>query len=180
MPTYIPHGGAKYFHELAFQFRKKVKTKYLIDIPARNKSSVFPSIDSFYLNSTRTIDGHQTSIRPSGTKIRKKKLAMEPPCSRLRCRVAIVFAVHLLLLLWPPYTLCFRLTPAPAPGPAPVALRTITVDKQGGGDFRLVQSAVNFVPDGNCEWIRCWTMSLHMEVCWQPNISPRSPTRINR
>jgi hypothetical protein len=26
----------------------------------------------------------------------------------------------------------------------------------------------------------CWAMSLHMEVCWQPNISPRSPTRINR
>jgi hypothetical protein len=25
----------------------------------------------------------------------------------------------------------------------------------------------------------CWAMSLHMEVCWQPNISPRSPTLIN-
>jgi hypothetical protein len=35
-----------------------------------------------------------------------------------------------------------------------VALRTITVDQKGGGDFRLVQSAVNFVPDGNREWIR--------------------------
>jgi hypothetical protein len=28
------------------------------------------------------------------------------------------------------------------------------VDQQGGGDFRLVQSAVNFMPDGNREWIR--------------------------
>jgi hypothetical protein len=26
----------------------------------------------------------------------------------------------------------------------------------------------------------CWSMSLHMEVCWQPNISPRSSTRVNR
>jgi hypothetical protein len=26
----------------------------------------------------------------------------------------------------------------------------------------------------------CWAISLHMEVCWQPNISPRSLTRINR
>jgi hypothetical protein len=26
----------------------------------------------------------------------------------------------------------------------------------------------------------CWAMSLHMEVCWQPNISPRSSTHINR
>jgi hypothetical protein len=25
----------------------------------------------------------------------------------------------------------------------------------------------------------CWAMSLHMEVCWQPNINPRSPTCIN-
>jgi pectinesterase len=79
---------------------------------------------------------------------------MAPPRSSLRRRVAIVFAVHLLLLLRPPATLCIRLTPAPAPGPAPVALRTITVDQRGGGDFRLVQSAVNFVPDGNREWIR--------------------------
>jgi hypothetical protein len=29
-------------------------------------------------------------------------------------------------------------------------------------------------------WASCWAMSLHMEVCWQPNISPSSPTRINR
>ncbi|XP_006658052.3 probable pectinesterase 66 [Oryza brachyantha] len=32
--------------------------------------------------------------------------------------------------------------------------RTFTVDQRGGGDFRSVQSAVNFVPDGNREWIR--------------------------
>jgi hypothetical protein len=27
---------------------------------------------------------------------------------------------------------------------------------------------------------RCWAMSLHMELCWQPNISSRSRTCINR
>jgi hypothetical protein len=26
----------------------------------------------------------------------------------------------------------------------------------------------------------CWAMSLNMEVCWQPNIKPESPTHINR
>uniref|UniRef100_A0A0E0ANN8 pectinesterase n=1 Tax=Oryza glumipatula TaxID=40148 RepID=A0A0E0ANN8_9ORYZ len=36
---------------------------------------------------------------------------------------------------------------------APVS-RTITVDHQGGGDFTLVQSAVNSVPDGNRDWIK--------------------------
>ncbi|KAM0836176.1 hypothetical protein ACQ4PT_062479 [Festuca glaucescens] len=75
---------------------------------------------------------------------------MEPPCSLCRC-AAIVIGVHLLLLL-PPSTLSFRL--APALSPAPEALKTITVDQHGGGDFRHVQSAVNFVPDGNREWIR--------------------------
>jgi hypothetical protein len=43
---------------------------------------------------------------------------------------------------------------SPAPAPVPEALKTITVDQHGGGDFRHVQSAVNFVPDGNREWIR--------------------------
>ncbi|TVU37451.1 hypothetical protein EJB05_10767 [Eragrostis curvula] len=36
---------------------------------------------------------------------------------------------------------------------APVS-RTFTVDWQGRGDFRTVQSAVDSVPDGNSDWIR--------------------------
>ncbi|CAM0907108.1 unnamed protein product [Alopecurus aequalis] len=74
---------------------------------------------------------------------------MEPPCCSLCRRVAIVFAVHLLLLRLPS-TWSFGL----APEPAPAVSRTITVDQQGSGDFRRVQSAVNMVPDGNREWIR--------------------------
>jgi hypothetical protein len=26
----------------------------------------------------------------------------------------------------------------------------------------------------------CWAMSIHMKVCWQPNLNLESPTRINR
>ncbi|XP_062186770.1 probable pectinesterase 66 [Phragmites australis] len=37
--------------------------------------------------------------------------------------------------------------------------KTITVDEQGRGDFRTVQSAVNSVPDGNREWIRIHVMA---------------------
>uniref|UniRef100_A0ACD5UKI2 Uncharacterized protein n=1 Tax=Avena sativa TaxID=4498 RepID=A0ACD5UKI2_AVESA len=69
---------------------------------------------------------------------------MEPPCCR---RVAIVFLVLLGLLLWPVPT-------TSSSGSAPAVGRTITVDQQGGGNFTSVQSAVDFVPDGNREWIR--------------------------
>ncbi|KAI5008493.1 probable pectinesterase 66 isoform X1 [Hordeum vulgare subsp. vulgare] len=50
-----------------------------------------------------------------------------------------------LLLRWPPLSL----------GWAQVA-RTITVDQNGGGDYRTVQSAVNAVPDGNRQWVRIY------------------------
>ncbi|KAG8099219.1 hypothetical protein GUJ93_ZPchr0013g33947 [Zizania palustris] len=36
---------------------------------------------------------------------------------------------------------------------APVS-RTVTVDQQGGGDFRSVQAAVDSVADGNLQWVR--------------------------
>ena len=77
---------------------------------------------------------------------------MEPPCCSSCRRVAIVFAVHLLLLRLPS-TWSLGLGPGRAPAP-PAVSRTITVDQQGGGDFTSVQSAVNFVPDGNREWVR--------------------------
>ncbi|KAF0907326.1 hypothetical protein E2562_015826 [Oryza meyeriana var. granulata] len=55
---------------------------------------------------------------------------------------------HLLLLL-----LLLGVSTTLSSASSPVC-RTFTVDQQGGGDFRFVQSAVNFVPDGNREWIR--------------------------
>uniref|UniRef100_A0ACD5YYL8 Uncharacterized protein n=1 Tax=Avena sativa TaxID=4498 RepID=A0ACD5YYL8_AVESA len=74
---------------------------------------------------------------------------MEPPCCSSRRLVAIVSLVLLGLLLRPAPTMSRS-----APEQAPAVGRTITVDQQGGGDFRSVQSAVDSVPDGNREWIR--------------------------
>uniref|UniRef100_A0A0D9X2C2 Pectinesterase n=1 Tax=Leersia perrieri TaxID=77586 RepID=A0A0D9X2C2_9ORYZ len=56
---------------------------------------------------------------------------------------------HLLLLLLVSALSVTTTSSAPLP-----VSRTFTVDQQGGGDFKFVQSAVNFVPDGNREWIR--------------------------
>uniref|UniRef100_J3MNM2 Pectinesterase n=1 Tax=Oryza brachyantha TaxID=4533 RepID=J3MNM2_ORYBR len=53
--------------------------------------------------------------------------------------------LQMLLLLLRPSTISFAV--------APVA-ETITVDGSGGADFRTVQAAVDFVPDGNRKWIR--------------------------
>ncbi|KAI5008720.1 probable pectinesterase 66 [Hordeum vulgare subsp. vulgare] len=61
-------------------------------------------------------------------------------CDRVVSLVAVVVA---LLLLWP--ALNSALTPVS---------RTITVDRDGGGDFTSVQSAVDYVPDGNQAWVR--------------------------
>uniref|UniRef100_A0A0E0LP75 Pectinesterase n=1 Tax=Oryza punctata TaxID=4537 RepID=A0A0E0LP75_ORYPU len=60
---------------------------------------------------------------------------------------------HLLLLPLLLLLLLLGVFIATSSAAAPVS-KTITVDQQGGGDFRLVQSAVNFVPDGNSEWIK--------------------------
>ncbi|KAM3371754.1 hypothetical protein ACQJBY_018919 [Aegilops geniculata] len=55
----------------------------------------------------------------------------------------VVLVLVLVLLRWP----------ASSSAWAPVS-RTITVDSEGRGDFRSIQSAVNLVPDGNREWVR--------------------------
>ncbi|GJN33295.1 hypothetical protein PR202_gb21877 [Eleusine coracana subsp. coracana] len=57
---------------------------------------------------------------------------------------------------------------------APVT-RTITVARQGPGDFRTVQSAVDSVPDGNSEWIR-----IHVAAgdYWEKVSIPRSKNYI--
>ncbi|XBI52846.1 hypothetical protein VPH35_035167 [Triticum aestivum] len=57
--------------------------------------------------------------------------------------VSLVVLVLVLLLHWP----------ALSYASVPVS-RTITVDSEGRGDFRSIQSAVNLVPDGNREWVR--------------------------
>ncbi|XP_044969463.1 probable pectinesterase 66 [Hordeum vulgare subsp. vulgare] len=61
----------------------------------------------------------------------------------MECRHAVSLLVFVLLLRWP----------ALSSAGAPVS-RTITVDRNGRGDFRRIQSAVNLVPDGNREWVR--------------------------
>ncbi|KAM3335637.1 hypothetical protein ACQJBY_029871 [Aegilops geniculata] len=57
--------------------------------------------------------------------------------------VSLVVLVVVLLLRWPALSSAWT----------PVS-RTITVDSEGRGDFRSIQSAVNLVPDGNREWVR--------------------------
>ena len=104
---------------------------------------------------------------------------MEPSCCSSCRRVAIVFAVHLLLLRLPS-TWSLGLGPEPAPAP-PAVSRTITVDQQGGGDFTSVQSAVNFVPDGNREWVRIHVKSgsyRYVQCCFLARVN--SVYRTNR
>ncbi|GLT42656.1 hypothetical protein SLA2020_166450 [Shorea laevis] len=36
----------------------------------------------------------------------------------------------------------------------PTAFPTITVDQYGGGNFKTIQSAINFIPQNNIKWIR--------------------------
>nr|CAB3458823.1 unnamed protein product [Digitaria exilis] len=72
---------------------------------------------------------------------------MHPFCfsSRSSSSASSLLVLHLLLLL-------LRLS-SPSLAWAPVS-RTITVDRQGRGDFSTVQSAVDSVPDGNRDWVK--------------------------
>lgn len=67
---------------------------------------------------------------------------MQPFC--FSCSSPLLVVLFLLLLL--------RLS-TPSLAWAAVS-RTITVDRQGRGDFPTVQSAVDSVPDGNRDWIK--------------------------
>ncbi|CAL5085138.1 unnamed protein product [Urochloa decumbens] len=69
---------------------------------------------------------------------------MQPPFCFSSSPSSLPIVLLLLLLL--------RLS-TPSLAWAPVS-RTITVDRQGRGDFSTVQSAVDAVPDGNRDWIK--------------------------
>ncbi|CAL5061291.1 unnamed protein product [Urochloa decumbens] len=69
---------------------------------------------------------------------------MQPPFGFSSSLSSLPVVLLLLLLLW---------LSTPSLAWAPVS-RTITVDRQGRGDFSTVQSAVDAVPDGNRDWIK--------------------------
>ncbi|KAF8668959.1 hypothetical protein HU200_052170 [Digitaria exilis] len=71
---------------------------------------------------------------------------MHPFCFSSSSSASSLLVLHLLLLL------LLRLS-SPSLAWAPVS-RTITVDRQGRGDFSTVQSAVDSVPDGNRDWVK--------------------------